>query len=192
MPLTIGQMTTAIRDNNIRLGWRRPEGGPGDNTLGDYLFLMAEEIGEVCSDYRRFRLADITDNSHVNAAGLPNPKGVPSEFADLLIRLLDMADVFGLPIDPGFELADLGNLDPTVSDPALPPLTTFGDHMAWLCRRIDRIWTRPYAAPVALNALVTIARKYGIDLEAEFLRKHAYNCTREYRHGGALAEPVGA
>jgi hypothetical protein len=32
--------------------------------------------------------------------------------------------------------------------------------------------------------LVTIARTYGIDLEAEYVRKMAYNRTRPYQHGG--------
>lgn len=40
-------------------------------------------------------------------------------------------------------------------------------------------------ADVFIRLLDTCAR-YGIDLEAEYLRKHEFNKTRGYRHGGKL------
>jgi hypothetical protein len=202
MTATIGEMTAAIRDNNIRLGWRRPEGGPGDNTLGDYTALAHTEVAEATTAYRRHRLADMTRPPCGKAAhtGLPcpehgpaKPEGVGSELADVLIRLLDTADVFKFRLDPDFELGDLPDLDPRLSDPDLPELVTFADHMTWLHRRIDQIGAlrSEYAMATALRCLVTIARKHGFNLDAEYERKHAYNATREYQHGGTLTD-VGA
>lgn len=43
---------------------------------------------------------------------------------------------------------------------------------------------RAYATPFVLRALVTTARHFGIDLEAEYRRKIAFNKTRSYQHGG--------
>lgn len=42
------------------------------------------------------------------------------------------------------------------------------------------------AADLAIR-LMDFCERYGIDLEAEIARKHEYNKTRPYRHGGKLA-----
>jgi NTP pyrophosphatase (non-canonical NTP hydrolase) len=119
---TIPELTALIRANNIRKGFRPAGGGPGDNTFGDYIALAHSELSEALEAYRDHRLADATDPGIglVRSDGrvLPKPEGVGSELADTVIRLLDMADVFG------------------------------------------------------------------IDLEAEIVRKIAYNATRSYQHGG--------
>lgn len=200
MPDTIATMTADIRENNIAKGWRAAEGGPGGNTLGDYIALLHTEVAEAVEAFRDHRLADATKPLCGRAAngeepcpehGPSKPEGVGSELADVLIRLLDTADVFGFEVvDPDFELDDVADLLPVFSDPDLPDLITFADDMAWLHRRIDRMWTDTKVAPAwVLRALLTVARKHGIDLEHEYARKIAYNRTRAHRHGGrALSE----
>jgi NTP pyrophosphatase (non-canonical NTP hydrolase) len=203
MTATIGEMTAALRANNIAHGFRAAEGGPGDNTLGDYIALLVEEIGEATSAYRSWKLADATKPVCGFAAntgkacaehGPDKPQGVGSELADILIRLLDTGDVFGFTVFDyqDLQLGDVAELYPERSDPELPKLVSFADHMAWLARRVDKIWTDTSEAPLALRALVTIARKYGIDLDFEYERKHAYNLTRPYRHGGRVLTETGA
>jgi NTP pyrophosphatase (non-canonical NTP hydrolase) len=132
LPLTIAAITAEVREVNIAKGWRAPDGGmcPGQ-TFGDYIALAHSELSEALEAYRDHRLNDATENTcpvvdgacFVHGRGRstcenPKPEGVGSEFADLLIRLVDMADVFG------------------------------------------------------------------IDLEAEYRRKVAYNRTRAFQHGG--------
>jgi NTP pyrophosphatase (non-canonical NTP hydrolase) len=194
MPTTIGAMTTEIRENNIAKGWRSATGGPGGNTLGDYIALLHSETAEALEAYRSWKMADATDTERYNAAGLPKPEGVGSELADLLIRLLDTGDVFGFTaFDRDMEFGDVADLDPHASDPRLPELVTFGDHMAWIDRRIDKIWTDTRLAPaLALRAVVTVARKYGVDLDFEYARKMAYNRTRPFRHGGRALSKTNA
>jgi hypothetical protein len=200
---TIGQMIIEIRENNIAKGWRSAAGGPSSNTLGDYIALLHTETGEATDAYRRWKLADATEprpgiglhglGRPDPAAPLPKPEGVGSELADILIRLLDTGDVFGFTVyDPDFELGDVADITPADTDPRLPELVTFGDHMAWLARRTDAIWTDTTTAAYALRALVTVARKYGIDLGAEYARKMAYNRTRTFRHGGRALSEAGA
>lgn len=194
MALTIAVMTAEIRQNNIAKGWRDAAGGPGGNTLGDYIALLHTETAEAVEAYRDWKLADATDTERFNAAGLPKPEGVGSELGDLVIRLIDTGDVFGFSVfEPDLELADVADIDPSTSDPDLPKLITFADHMAWLDRRIDRVWTDTAAAPaLALRAVVTVARKYGVDLTWEYTRKMAYNRTRSFRHGGRALSEVNA
>ena len=212
MPLTIAAMTAEIRENNIAKGWRSAAGGPGSNTLGDYISLLHTEGAEATEAFRDHRLNDATANQgdcyeiegtgmcashhqHASHCKTPvKPEGVGSEFGDMAIRLFDTGDVFGFQVcDPDFELDDIADLYPMLSDPDLPDLVSFADHMAWLHRRIDRMWTDTTTAPAwALRALVTVARKYGVDLEFEYTRKMAYNRSRPHRHGGRALTDTNA
>jgi NTP pyrophosphatase (non-canonical NTP hydrolase) len=175
---TIQQMTAEVREVNTALGWH-----DDTNTLGDLVSLMNTEVGEALEAYRDYRLEDGTDNSYWNAAGLPKPEGVGSEFGDLVIRLVSTCDLIGVPVfDGDVELADVGPGNTGMPD-APHVLVTFGDWMAWLSRCIDRFWdTRD--GPAMLRAIVTVAVRFGIDLTAEYERKIAYNRTRPFQHGG--------
>lgn len=196
--LTLGEITAQVRAINIEKGWRPAGGGTGENTWGDYVALLNSEVSEALEAYRDHRLTDATaevracylvgemcavHDRHHDYCGKPvKPEGVGSELADVLIRLVDMADVW----DVDLNVHPLWTLDtvPDFHDLEYRDLLSFGDWMAWLHYRIAAMDVTRDDAHYVLRALATATRHFGIDLEAEYRRKIAYNMTRPYQHGG--------
>lgn len=186
MTKTLAQMTDEIRALNTDKGWRTDS-----NTHGDYVAILHSEITEALEAYRDHRLDDATRPTCGRAAGTgeacpehgpSKPEGVGSEFADVLIRVLDMCDVFGLAMPESWDtLAD-------VTPGALPAhAETFGDHIAYLHLRaalMTRFVKDGFYAAGMLAVLVAVCNLYGVDLTAEYERKMTYGWTRPYQHGG--------
>lgn len=150
--------------------------------------LMHSEVSEALEAWRRWDLADMTGECHHESAGdlAHKPEGVPSEFADLYIRLLDYSYRFEV------------DLDHEVARQALSGARGWGvsgefaDDMDILHCLIAKAsewyradhgyWPREFAK--ILMFLHKLCAAYGVDLQAEYQRKLAYNKTRGYRHGG--------
>lgn len=107
-------------------GWSGP--GSVSKTFGDCMALLTSEVSEALEAYRDKGDPELTwytytvEVDHVKFKGLteeqvetltgstpfdlglePKMEGVPSEFADIFIRLLDDCDRFGIDLEAAFE-----------------------------------------------------------------------------------------
>lgn len=167
---TLAQMTAEVIELNTEKGWRADT-----NTAGEYEALLHSEAAEMLEAFRDYRLRPMTREDG-------KPLDVASEMADILIRLLDTADILGLGLRVDRTLVDV----PTSPIPA--GVVTFGDQVSWLHKRICQLTPvtagDAHPAEMILRTLVTLAGKYGYDMDAEYERKMAWNWTRPYQHGG--------
>ena len=161
-----------------------------ERTFGDLIALVHSELSEALEAYRewdsvramRFESPQygLDDPLH----GKYKPVGVPSELADVVIRVADMAEHYGV---------DLSNLPVSRhywehhSPITLNADCSFGD---WICiiHRIVALasWRASGLRVLArvVRAVQQMAAHYGIDLDAAIEAKMEYNRSRPYRHGG--------
>lgn len=183
---TIGEMTAEVDEFCRAKGWRENR-----ISFSEAMALLHTEISEASDAWRRWGLADVTGiHSPEWIDGLPKPEGVGSEFADILIRLLDDCALFG---------ADLGTAL-TGQHGAHGISVSFLENMNWLHILAVRASAAMESAGSAarqkgvaqeFSGILVFLRQlcdhYGISLQAEYERKMAYNRTRAYRHGGKRA-----
>jgi hypothetical protein len=190
---TIGQMEAEVEAYCRDKGWYDKE-----VPFPVAMALLHEEIAEAGHAWRDHGLKDATqyetcvhddDGTAEGCPGCfqnPKPEGVGSEFADVLIRLLDDSTRYGLDLAYGRDRTS--NWFTSVTGEFLADVNT----MHGLVARASAEWAEePSFAAINLAGLLVFlelaCERYGINLAAEYERKMQFNRTRPYRHGGRRA-----
>ena len=158
-------------------------------TFGDLCALVHSEVSEAFEAYRKHGLKDW--RSHTYSDGFVDehpqgekPEGVASKLADVVIRVADMAEHYG--VDGGVMDRQLANQQEVIPD--LPPDFTFGERITALHNWVsnagqfdhDQEQWSGYLGIVVFE-VERMAAHYGIDLDAAIEAKMEYNRGRSYQ-----------
>ncbi|PZM63475.1 hypothetical protein [Paenibacillus dendritiformis] len=181
---SINQLVQEAHQNAVNKGWWEEP-----RTYGELIALVHSEVSEALEDYRVGRKpAEVWYEKKDN---YKKPCGIPSELADVCIRIFDIAGKYGWGRKLHKEVKELSEI-PTQERWKQTP---FGGKLA--CIHMDLSSSllefdfndRKQAVYYLGEAIVTvekIAKEYGIDLERAIAEKMAYNATRPRRHGGKV------
>ena len=154
-------------------------------SFGDLIALVHSELSEALEAYRElgldnryrttFRTGASAESVHVQDDANWKPVGVPSELADVVVRVADTAEFYRWQLD-ALELPEEWNETPD----------TFGEWITaghrWLSHASMRIaGDTPLHLAQLVRHVQRMAEHYGIDLDAAIEAKMSYNRTRSYR-----------
>ena len=157
-----------------------------ERTFGDLIALVHSELSEALEAYR---IGNI--DGHV--------LGVASELADVVIRVADMAERYGMDLTAAAHEAE----ERYDFDSSFPAHFGFGSWISMVHMHLSRAfevyangdyidWPSSTSKDgeqrlqigAAVRWVQAMAAHYGIDLDAAIEAKMEYNRTRSYRHGG--------
>ena len=161
-----------------------------ERTFGDLIALVHSELSEALEAYRKTGWPWLRVNEwRCDVHG--KPMGVASELADVVIRVADMAEWYGLE--------NLQEWIDSLRESDLSGITTFGEWITCCHLLASKAMEQlhedandpEHGTKMAfgrLGSLVMLIQRmaahYGIDLDAAIEAKMEYNRTRSYRHGG--------
>ena len=158
-------------------------------TFGDCIALVHSELSEALEAYREYGVEPFQQGRKLFWFKDGHPTGVASELADVVIRVADMAEFYGV---------DLAGYRLTAGFSAWSGRESFGEWLGEAHWMLSQAFETFYAdtkynsgwravsqrlADIILWA-ERMAAHYGIDLDAAIEAKMQYNRHRKYRHGG--------
>ena len=90
---TIAEMQAEVVEINKALGWHDK-----NVTFPEAMAMLHSEVSEALEAWRVWGTEDATKPVHA-----PKPEGIGSEFADILIRLLDDCELYGVDLQAEYE-----------------------------------------------------------------------------------------
>ena len=156
-----------------------------ERTFGDLIALVHSELSEALEAYRESGWPWLRVNEwRCDVHG--EPMGVASELADVVIRVADMAEYYGVEFPTNSENSAVWHIKNTGA---------FGDWIAECHSSVSEVlatFKRFPANPEIIDGslwgllghVFSMAAHYGIDLDAAIEAKMEYNKTRPYRHRG--------
>ena len=134
------------------------------------------EVSELWESYRRGEVDKPCDKAErMTALGIKPLTCAEEECADIVIRDLDSCERMGVQPPNGCGLWPCATIQAGVRE------------LHGAIGVVDEYFMETWAHESLLARVVGVANLLGFDLWDAVERKHQYNATREYRHGGKVA-----
>lgn len=181
--MNLTEFAKEIHQNAIEHGWcEKPR------TFSELIALCHAELSEALEEYRNNRPMEYVNDAetgeiitHPAQFNGRKPEGIAVEIADCLIRILDCAAEMGWDCSDirktGFNYAFLHDLPDCISE--LHSDLSFG----WFLKELSDV--KEFRVFQCAGKIMTwLEHNYGADWMDMVRRKHEFNKTRPYRHGG--------
>lgn len=185
-----------VFETNKANGWHE-----GKRSYGELIALVHSEVSEALEDFRNGKEvnevwyeykgfgSEFANNSalwHDGSLILGKPCGIPSELADIVIRILDICGLYGWDIESEY------------TDKVYVKIHNFNfcEQLALIHYELSNSFFNVYHEhptkdilnnfDSVINEIEIICKENNIDLEAIIEQKLQYNATRGYKHGGKV------
>ena len=95
--MNLTQLTASIHGNAKARGWH--DEGPKNHRFPTLLCLVHAEVSEALEDYREGHPIQTFWRTPSTPGAEGKPEGIPSELADIIIRVLDICGLYGIDIE---------------------------------------------------------------------------------------------
>ncbi|CAM3319086.1 MULTISPECIES: nucleoside triphosphate pyrophosphohydrolase family protein [Paenibacillus] len=192
----MGQITNLVHEahqNAVIKGWWEEE-----RTLGELIALINSEVSEALEDFRNGetpehmwyerKAAGLVLKSEKRKSTEDKPCGIPSELADIVIRIFDLTGHYGWEERLEQSVARMHLMPPgpnqvSVERPFAENLTIIQGWLTDAYRGASDTLTISFLA-LAIIDTFRLAEIHSINLEKAIQEKMNYNATRPHRHGG--------
>lgn len=181
--MNMTEFAKEVHENAVAHGW-----WDEPRSFGEVIALCHSELSEAMEEYRNGRPMEyvddaetcerITDPAQFNGR---KPEGIAVEMADCIIRILDCAAKMGWDCSDvkqlSFTIVGIWNLPECISELH----AELSD--AWFINKINKDGSINMFR-CARKIIYWLKHNYGTNWMELVRRKHEYNKTRPYRHGG--------
>lgn len=175
--IDLNKFAQEVHSLAVSKGWWETE-----RSFGEVIALIHSELSEALEEYRNGHAPTETYYSEGD-----KPEGIPSELADVVIRVLDWCG-FKKWEYTGRDYSTIAEeLQDVFDSGEATKIPSFGKFIADLHEDVSSVYRN---TAWALNNLIEdvfiFCAIHKIDLESALLEKHEYNKTRLYKHGGKV------
>lgn len=175
--IDLNEFAKQVHENAVAHGWWETK-----RSFGEVIALIHSELSEALEEYRN---GHAPTETYYSEGG--KPEGIPSELADVVIRVLDWCGFKGW-VYKGRDYSTIAEeLQDVFDSGEATEIPSLGKLIADLHKDVSDFYENEVSELTDLiEDIFAVCAMYKIDLESAMLEKHEYNKTRLYKHGGKV------
>lgn len=172
--IDLNKFAKEVHENAVKHGWWDAE-----RSFGEVIALIHSELSEALEEYRN---GHAPTETYYSKGG--KPEGIPSELADVVIRVLDWCGHENITLNTKIIKNNDNFIKKMIAENY--KMLPFADGIASSHSDISSWYNDEADIEAVISGVFCMSSFYGIDLESAMLEKHNFNKTRPYKHGGKV------